>query len=265
MEDLSVQRLFGLENKNVVVTGGSKGIGYMLASAYVQAGCNVFIFSRKPDEEAAKRLTDKGPGKCTSLVCDVADQKGIQEVAQIVEKLCPEGVHVLVNNSGAVWAAPFESTSRASFDKIMNVNVTGLFMVTQAFGPLLKKTATKEDPARVINIASIDGMSVPTFEEYAYSASKAAVIQLTKVLAGHLSKKHITVNAISPGLFPSKMGDQVLKAANEESVAALIPLGRPGTAKEIAGAALFFSGAAGTYTTGANLHIDGGILAKPRM
>jgi NAD(P)-dependent dehydrogenase (short-subunit alcohol dehydrogenase family) len=155
MEDLSTEALFGgMVGKNVVVTGGSSGIGLMISAAFVQAGCNVYIFSRRPDHAAAAALTSKGPGRCVSLVCDVANDAQISEVVKLIGERCPEGLHVLVNNSGAVWAATFEETSKSSFDKLMNVNVTGLFMVTQKFTPLLTRAATAQDPARVINIAS---------------------------------------------------------------------------------------------------------------
>ncbi|CAK8995233.1 Rhamnolipids biosynthesis 3-oxoacyl-[acyl-carrier-protein] reductase (3-ketoacyl-acyl carrier protein reductase) [Durusdinium trenchii] len=266
MVDFSLEALFGVKGKNVVITGGSKGIGYMLASAFVQQGCQVFIFSRKPDEAAAKALNDQGPGKCTSYACDVADQDAIQRVkAQVESEIGDQGLHCLINNSGAVWAESFDTTSKSSFDKLMNVNVTGLFFVTQAFGPMLEKAASKEDPSRVINIASIDGLGIPTFEEYAYTASKAAVLHLTRALAGHNTHKHITFNCISPGLFPSKMGDQVLKVAGDEVLEQSIPMGRAGRPQEIAAAALFLAGPGGTYTTGANIVIDGGMLVKPRM
>mmetsp|Transcript_16742 Transcript_16742/g.32568 ORF Transcript_16742/g.32568 Transcript_16742/m.32568 type:complete len:267 (+) Transcript_16742:182-982(+) len=263
--DLSLKALFGVEGKNVVVTGGSRGVGYMMASGFVQQGCNVFIFSRKPDHEAAEALTKKGPGKCYSMVCDVADMNAIAKVVKEVEAVVgDQGIHCLINNSGATWGEAFDTTSRASFDKLVNVNLTGLFFTTQAFGPLLEKTGTKDDPARVINIASIDGINTPAFEEYAYSATKAGVIHMTRVMAGYLAYKNITFNSISPGLFPSKMGDQVLKGAGDKAVNN-IPFKRFGRPTDIAAAALFLAGPGGAYTTGANIIVDGGLTAAPRM
>ncbi len=171
---------------------------------------------------------------------------------------------VFICFSGAVWAQSIEETSRRSFDKLMQVNVTGLFFVTQAFMPALLRVAAPDDPGRVINIASIDGISVPSFEEYAYAASKAGVVHMTKTLAGHQAKENVTFNCISPGLFPSKMGDQVL-SHGDELVKMAIPLGRAGRAKDIFGACIYLAGPAGSYTTGANIVIDGGTTAKPRM
>jgi len=265
VDDLGLEALFGMKGKNVVVTGGSKGIGLMIAAAFVQAGCQVFIFSRKPDEAAAASLQARGPGTCRAMACDVLDDVAIKRVAAEIDQACPGGIHCLVNNSGAVWGEPFESTPKSSFDKLLGVNVTGLFMVTQALGPALERAATEADPARVINIASIDGLGVPTFEEYAYSASKAAVLHMNRVMAGHLASKHITFNCISPGLFPSKMGDQVINLAGLDTLKGSIPLGRPGCARDIAGAAMYLAGPSGAYTTGANIVIDGGMLVKPRM
>jgi len=237
----------------------------MLSSGFVQAGCRVFIFSRKPDHAAAARLTAKGPGSCLAFACDVEDLAQIKQVAVEVDaELKGEGLHVLVNNSGAVWADALEETSKRSFDKVMNVNVSGVFFVTQAFMPALLRAASPADPSRVINIASIDGLSVPSFEEYAYAASKAAVAHMTNTLAGHQAGSNVTFNCISPGLFPSKMGDQVL-GHGEEIVKMAIPMGRAGQAKDIVGACIYLAGPAGSYTTGANITIDGGIVVKPRM
>ena len=264
-DDLSMSALFGLRGKNVVVTGGSKGVGYMISSGFVQAGCNVFIFSRKPDHGAAARLTAKGPGICKSYACDVGSIDAIEQVAaEVNNELGSTGLHILVNNSGAVWAEALEDTTKQSFDKIMGVNVSGVFFVTQAFLPAMHRAATEQDPARIINIASVDGLTVPTFEEYAYAASKSGVIHLSKTIAGHQAHNHITCNCISPGLFPSKMGDQVLMHG-EDIAKNAIPLGRAGRAKDIVGACILLAGPSGSYTTGANLTIDGGVTVKPRM
>jgi len=269
MEDLSLEALFGIEGKNVVVSGGSKGIGSMLAAGFVQQGCNVFIFSRKPEFGAAKTLNELGKGKCWAFACDVSKQEAIESVVSEVSNVLkkeglPQKIDVLVNNSGAVWADPFLKTSRQSFDKLVNVNLTGLFFVCQAFGKMLMAAGTKTQPSRIINIASIDGISTPSFEEYAYAATKSAVIHLTNVMAGNLAKRNITVNAISPGLFPSKMGDQVLTAGGPE-VTKSIPLGRAGMAQDIFSACLFLAGPGGAYTTGANIVVDGGMNSKPRL
>ncbi|GBG27059.1 Dehydrogenase/reductase SDR family member 4 [Hondaea fermentalgiana] len=265
MDDLSLDTMFGVKGKNVVVTGGSRGIGYMIASCFVQQGCNVFIFSRKPDHEAADALTQKGPGKCYSMVCDVADAQAIETVAKEVQaKVGDAGIHCLVNNSGATWGASFYDVTLASFEKLVNVNLTGLFFVSQAFGPMLEAAGSVEDPARIINIASIDGLHTPVFEEYAYGATKAGVIHMTRLMASSLAPKNITVNSISPGLFPSKMGDQVLKGAGD-AVTHAIPMKRAGRPCDIAAAALYFASPSGSYCTGSNLVIDGGITSSPKL
>jgi NAD(P)-dependent dehydrogenase (short-subunit alcohol dehydrogenase family) len=261
-QDLSLNALFGVKNKCVVVTGGSKGIGLMIASGFVQNGARVYIFSRNPATEIAAALSEKGPGVCVSMTCDVSDRAQIDAVVAQVSAKESGGVHVLVNNSGATWGSSFDETPRKSWDKLNAVNVVGLFECSQAFMPLLEKTASVESPARIINIASIDGIHTPAIEEYAYAATKAGVLHLTRVMAGYLSKRNVTCNSISPGLFPSKMGSQVLDVLGEELVNKSIPLGRAGRPSDIASASLFLAGQGGAYTTGANIVIDGGVVAR---
>eukprot|EP00931_Biecheleriopsis_adriatica_P036196 TRINITY_DN20858_c0_g2_i1.p1 TRINITY_DN20858_c0_g2~~TRINITY_DN20858_c0_g2_i1.p1 ORF type:complete len:276 (-),score=44.70 TRINITY_DN20858_c0_g2_i1:43-870(-) len=260
--DLSIKALFSCQGYRVVVTGGTRGIGLMLATAYVQNGATVYMFSRRPEEGVAETLNKKGPGRAVAMVCDVADEERVQQVAAEIAKLEPDGIHVLINNSGAVWAAPFDSTPKSSFDKLLSVNVTGLFMVSQAFAPLLEKTAKPLDPARIINIASIDGIRTPAFEEYAYCASKSAVLHLTRIMSAHLAPRHITCNAISPGLFPSKMSAQVVKLAGDTATTDMIPQKRLGRPEDIAAVCLFLSGPGGAYTSGANIVVDGGLCVK---
>lgn len=257
LPDLSIENLFSVKGKKVVVTGGTKGIGLMISAGFVQNGADVYMFSRKPDQEVAKLLTSKGPGKAFSFACDVMDEKSILQVRDEIAKLEPNGIHCLVNNAGATWGDPFDKTPKSSFDKVLGVNVTGLFMVSQAFGKLLEKPATAERPSSIINIASVDGIRVPAIEEYAYSASKAGVIHLTRVMSGYLAPRNITVNTISPGLFPSKMGSQVI-AVMGDGLGKMIPLGRAGEPKDIASACIFYAGYGGAFTTGSNVIIDGG-------
>ena len=212
----------------------------------------------------AAELTERGPGTCTAMACDISSREAIDRVVADVASAV-DSIHLLVNNSGATWGASFEETPRLSFDKLLAVNLVGLFECSQAFIGLLENGATAEAPASIINIASIDGMQVAGLEEYAYTSSKAAVIHLTKQMAGYLAPKHVTVNTISPGLFPSKMGSQVLQFVAPEMIAKSIPLRRPGMPSDVAGAVLFLAGAAGRYTTGANIVIDGGVLVKPNL
>jgi len=261
-DDLSSAALFSVSGKVAVVTGGSKGIGLMIASTLVQNGAKVYIFSRSPEIELAEQLQRKGPGRCVAMACDVADRAAVDEVVkQVAAK--ESAVHILVNNSGATWGETFDATPRKSWDKLMAVNVVGLFETSQAFMPLLEAAASQEAPARVINIASVDGLTVPAIEEYAYAASKAAVLHLSKTMAGFLAGRHLTVNCISPGLFPSKMGNQVTDVFGD-LVYEAIPLKRGGRAADIGAAVLFLAGPGGAYTTGANIVIDGGVTSKPR-
>jgi NAD(P)-dependent dehydrogenase (short-subunit alcohol dehydrogenase family) len=236
----------------------------MIAAGLVQNGANVWIFSRTPDDAVAAQLTERGPGTCTSLACDISDREAIDAVVAEVSSAV-KSIHLLVNNSGATWGSPFDETPKLSFDKLLSVNLVGLFECSQAFAPLLEAGAEADRPASIVNIASIDGMQVAGIEEYAYTTSKAAVIHLTKQMAGYLARRHITVNTISPGLFPSKMGSKVLEFVAPEVIEKSIPLRRPGEPSDIAGAVLFLAGVAGRYTTGANIVIDGGILVKPNL
>jgi NAD(P)-dependent dehydrogenase (short-subunit alcohol dehydrogenase family) len=263
-QDLKIANLFGVAGRVCIVTGGSKGVGLMIASGLVQNGARVYIFSRKPDHATAEKLTTMGPGSCISMACDVTDRSALDSVAAEIGAK-EDAVHLLVNNSGATWGSPFAETPRKSWDKLFAVNVTGLFECSQVFCPLLEKGAQPGKPASIINIGSIDGLSIPQIEEYAYTASKAAVIHLTKQMAAFLAPKNLTVNCISPGLFPSKMGDAVVEFVSPEVLAGAIPLGRYGHPMDIASAVLFLAGAGGAYTTGSNIVIDGGILIKPRM
>lgn len=248
--------LFGLEGKTALVTGGSRGIGEMLAHGFVAAGARVYVASRKADdvERVAAQLRDAG-GDCIALPGDLSTPEGVQALAaELVAR--EDALHVLVNNAGATWGAPLGEYPVDGFDKVLDLNVRGLFLLTQALLPQLEAAADADDPARVLNIGSIDGLRVPAFESYAYSASKAAVHHLTRHLGATLARRHVTVNAIAPGLFPSKMTAFLLD--HEEEVAATLPRGRLGTAEDIAGTAIYLASRAGAYTTGAVIPVDGG-------
>jgi NAD(P)-dependent dehydrogenase (short-subunit alcohol dehydrogenase family) len=254
---MDVNRLFAVEGKVAVVTGGSRGIGYMIADGFVSAGARVYITARKQAEceQAAEQL---GPA-CVAVPADISTPEGRAHlVAQVTGQ---EGhLDVLVNNAGATWGAPLDDYPSDGWDKVMGVNLGGLFELTKAFLPALRKAATADEPARVINIGSIDGLRVPEMESYAYSASKAAVHMLTRHLSKRLAREHVTVNAIAPGPFRSKMMAFVLDE-HEDAVAASVPLGRIGRPEDMAGAALFLASQAGAYLTGAVIPVDGGIQA----
>ncbi|WP_091348740.1 glucose 1-dehydrogenase [Micromonospora rhizosphaerae] len=251
--------LFSVEGKTVLVTGGSRGIGLMIARGFVQAGAKVIISSRKADvcETVAKELSAEG--RCEAIPADLSRDAGAEGLAAAVRERT-DRLDVLVNNAGATWGAPLESYPESAFDKLWAVNVKAVFRLTTALLPALRAAASAEDPARVINIGSIDGIRVPWLEVYAYSATKAAVHMLTRSLAHQLAGEQITVNAIAPGPFESKMmafalDDPTSRAAIEQQV----PLGRIGRPEDMAGTAIYLSSRAGAYLTGAVIPVDGGI------
>ncbi|MFI6272457.1 glucose 1-dehydrogenase [Micromonospora zamorensis] len=252
-------QLFSVEGKTVLVTGGSRGIGLMIAQGFVRAGAHVIISSRKADvcEAVAKELSAEG--RCEAIPADLGDDSGAEALAAAVRERVGR-LDVLVNNAGATWGAPLEGYPEAAFDKLWAVNVKAVFRLTTALLPALRAAASADDPARVINIGSIDGIRVPWMEVYAYSATKAAVHMLTRSLAHQLASEQITVNAIAPGPFESKMmafalDDPESRAAIEQQV----PLGRIGRPEDMAGTAIYLSSRAGAYLTGAVIPVDGGI------
>jgi NAD(P)-dependent dehydrogenase (short-subunit alcohol dehydrogenase family) len=248
--------LFDVSGKVVLVTGGSRGIGEMIARGFVEAGAIVYISSRKAEvgDALAKELSAIGP--CTSLPADLSKES---ECKRLANELASRESHldVLVNNAGATWGAPMADYDEAAFERVLSLNVKGVFHLTKYLRPLLEAAATKEDPSRVINIGSIDGLQVPSMETYAYSASKAAVHQLTRHLARFLAPT-TTVNAIAPGPFESKMMHATLEAFGE-SIAESAPMKRIGQPSDMAGAAIFLASPAASYITGAVLPVDGGI------
>ncbi|PRX69071.1 NAD(P)-dependent dehydrogenase (short-subunit alcohol dehydrogenase family) [Nonomuraea fuscirosea] len=244
--------LFSVEGKNVVVTGGSRGIGRMIAAGFVEAGATVYISARKT-AEVEKTAAELG---CSAVPADLSTPEGLERLVSAVDG----PLHVLVNNAGATWGAPLEEYPESAFDKLWNINVKGVFQLTQRFLPQLRQTAGADDPARVINVGSIDGLRVPALESYAYSSTKSAVHMLTRHLAKRLAGEHITVNAIAPGPFDSKMMAFALDdPATRASIAASVPLGRIGRPEDMAGAAIFLASRAGAYLTGAVIPVDGGI------
>lgn len=248
--------LFDVNGKVVLVTGGSRGIGEMIARGFVDAGAKVYISSRKAEVCDALAQELSANGSCTSLPADLASEAECQRLANEI-RAREDHLDVLVNNAGVTWGAPLDDYDEKAWERVLALNVKGVFHVTKFLRPLLDARGTAESPSRVINIGSIDGIHVPSMETFAYSASKAAVHQLTRHLAKALAPK-ITVNAIAPGPFPSKMMRSTLEAFGDE-IAKAAPMKRIGQPSDMAGAAIFFASPAASYITGVILPVDGGI------
>jgi NAD(P)-dependent dehydrogenase (short-subunit alcohol dehydrogenase family) len=251
--------LFSVAGKVAVVTGGSRGIGAMIAEGMVRAGCRVYITARKKEACDAKAAELSAFGECTSVPLNLAEAGSVDELVRYVGER-EDRLHILVNNAGASWGAALEEYPLDAFDKLWNINVRALFELTVRSLPLLRAAATADDPARVINIGSIDGLGVPAMESYAYSTTKAGVHMLTRHLASKLAAESITVNAIAPGPFDSKMMAFALDDPRARAaIAASVPLGRVGHPDDMAGAAIFLASRAGRYLTGVVIPVDGGL------
>jgi NAD(P)-dependent dehydrogenase (short-subunit alcohol dehydrogenase family) len=249
--------LFDLSGKTAVVTGGTRGIGLMIARGLLEAGARVYISSRKADACAAAERELQQYGPVAAIPADLsAEEECVRLAGAIGER--EQALNVLVNNAGATWGAPIEEFPAAAWDKVVDLNLKSPFFLTRAFLPLLEAGGTHDDPARVINIGSIDGLHVPALPTYAYSASKAGLHHLTRVLARDLGPRQITVNAVAPGPFESKMMAATLKAFGD-AITAAAPLRRIGRPDDMAGVAVYLASRAGAYVTGAVIPVDGGL------
>ncbi|WP_042413764.1 SDR family oxidoreductase [Streptacidiphilus anmyonensis] len=249
--------LFSVSGRTALVTGGTRGIGLMIARGLVQAGAKVYVSSRKPEACEAAAAELKQHGEAVPLPADLSEES---EIARLAEELASreESLDILVNNAGATWGATLDDFPVSGWDKVMDLNLRSPFLLTQALLPLLRAAGTPDSPARIINVGSIDGLHVSPLPTYSYAASKAGLHHLTRVLAKELGPQHITVNAIAPGPFESKMMAATLAAVGDQ-IAASAPLRRIGRPDDMAGVAVYLSSRAGSYVTGAVIPVDGGI------
>jgi NAD(P)-dependent dehydrogenase (short-subunit alcohol dehydrogenase family) len=249
--------LFSLQGKTALVTGGSRGIGAMIARGLLEAGARIVISSRKQHELDEATLALSEFGEVTAIRADVSTIEGVEALAAQVAAHFPV-LDILVNNAGATWGMPLDDFDEHAWDKVMDTNVKGVFFLTQKLLPNLRAAGTLDDPARVINIGSIDGLHVNPMDTYSYAASKAGVHHLTRALARKLGPEHITVNAVAPGPFESKMMAATLRAFGD-NIAASAPMRRIGRPDDMAGVAVFLASRAGSFVNGAVIPVDGGI------
>lgn len=264
---MDIQQLFSVEGKIVLVTGGSRGIGEMIAAGFLANGAKVYISSRKADacQATALRLMERFGGECIPVPADLSGLEGAQAVAAAIGEH-EDHLDVVVNNAGQAWGAPLEEFPEKGWDRVLSVNVKGPFFVIQQLLPLLEAGATADDPSRIVNIGSIDGIRPPSLQTYSYSPSKAAIHAMTRQLAAELAPRHVLVNAIAPGPFPTWMlstgvgGGGDVENTDWEAVGQMTPVGRVGTPEDIAGLTIFLSSRAGAFTVGEIITCDGGIV-----
>lgn len=254
-----MKNLFSIEGKTALVTGGSRGIGLMIARGFVENGAKVYISSRKSEvcDQVAAELSKVG--ECVSLPADLSEMTEIErlgdELASRESKL-----EILVNNAGAVWGEAFATFPEKGWDKVVDLNLKAPFFLSQKCYPLLKAAASAEDPARILHVASIDGLHVNPMDTYSYAASKSGLIHLTRAMCARLSEDDITVNAIAPGPFESQMMAHTLATRGDE-IREHNPRKRIGTPEDMAGVAIYLSSRAGAYVNGVVIPVDGGIVA----
>ena len=253
------ENLFSLEGRVAVVTGGSRGIGRMIAEGFLAYGAaRVYITARKAAacNAAAAEMTALGGGECISIPCDLSTLEGIQIFGKALAER-EKKIDILVNNAGAAWAADFDEFPEKGWDKVVDLNMKTPFFLAKELAPLLRAGASEKRPAKLINIASIDGIFVNPMETYPYAASKAGLIHLTRRMAARLIKDHIVVTAIAPGPFQSDMNIDARDHA--DTVATRVPAGRIGLPEDMAGAAIFLASRAGDYVVGSTVTVDGGV------
>ncbi len=254
---MKLDQLFSVKGKVALVTGGTRGIGLMIARGFVENGVRTYVCSRKADACKQAEAELRKVGECTAIPADLGTSEGVATVVREITSREP-ALHILVNNAGANWGAPIDEFPESGWDKVMDLNLKAIFFLTRDLLPLLRKAGTPADPARVINIGSIDGLHVPALDTFAYSAAKAGLHHMTRVLAHKLAREHITVNAIAPGPFESQMMKATLDRFGE-MIKKQNPRGRIGEPEDMAGTAIFLASRAAAYVTGAVLPVDGGM------
>ena len=258
MSEEYLQDLFGVEGKCVLVTGGSRGIGLAIAEGFVKSGARVYISSRDAGacDQAVEQLQPFG--SIHALPSNIASADDRRRLVEALKGREPK-LDVLVNNAGSLWAAPLAEYPESGWDKVYDLNVKATFFLIQQLLPMLEAAGRPEDPARIINVGSVNAISIPSHETYAYVSSKAALHQLTRHLASQLASRHVTANVLAPGLYPSKMQTAMIERKGIDALVDPIPLKRLASEADMAGTAIFLASRAGAYLTGAVVPVDGGL------
>ena len=258
----NMKDLFNVEGKVALVTGGSRGIGAMIAEGFVKNGVKTYITSRKSEQCNLKADELSKFGECISIPADLTDMNEMDKLVNHINEN-EKQLNFLINNAGAAWGASFDEFPENGWDKVMDTNVKSVFFLTQKLAKILEQSGNNSDPSRVINVGSIDGIGIPRAETYSYPASKAAVHQLTRVLANRLAHRNININAIAPGPFQSNMMAHTLEEYGEQ-IKSSVPRGRIGIPEDMAGTAIFLCSKASAYITGSIIPVDGGSLIARR-
>ena len=258
----NMKDLFNVEGKVALVTGGSRGIGAMIAEGFVKNGVKTYITSRKSEQCNNKADELSKFGECISIPADLTDMNEMDKLVNHIKEN-EKQLNFLINNAGAAWGASFDEFPENGWDKVMDTNVKSVFFLTQKLAKILEQSGNNSDPSRVINVGSIDGIGIPRAETYSYPASKAAVHQLTRVLANRLAHRNININAIAPGPFQSNMMAHTLEEYGEQ-IKSSVPRGRIGIPEDMAGTAIFLCSKASAYITGSIIPVDGGSLIARR-
>ena len=258
----NMKDLFNVEGKVALVTGGSRGIGAMIAEGFVKNGVKTYITSRKSEQCNNKADELSKFGECISIPADLTDMNEMDKLVNHIKEN-EKQLNFLINNAGAAWGASFDEFPENGWDKVMDTNVKSVFFLTQKLAKILEQSGNNSDPSRVINVGSIDGIGIPRAETYSYPASKAAIHQLTRVLANRLAHRNININAIAPGPFQSNMMAHTLEEYGEQ-IKSSVPRGRIGVPEDMAGTAIFLCSKASSYITGSIIRVDGGSLIARR-